>query len=98
MKIGGACATPPFPTNGLIMKIKLAATCFVIGGLLIPALTHAADSDADRTDHSDRQDDKSEKRSDDRIGAVPAEDFDNGNDHRRYSLISPGRSCPAPRD
>ncbi len=31
------------------MKIKLAATCFVIGTLLAPVAAYAADSDSDRT-------------------------------------------------
>jgi hyperosmotically inducible protein len=38
------------PSIGSIMKIKLAATCFVLGSLLVPALTHAADADANRAD------------------------------------------------
>jgi hyperosmotically inducible protein len=32
-----------------IMKIKLAATCFVIGTLLAPAVGYTADSDMDRS-------------------------------------------------
>jgi hyperosmotically inducible protein len=31
------------------MKIKLAATCFIIGTLLAPVVAYAADSDSDRT-------------------------------------------------